>query len=426
MRLFTIEGTGRGVRFASGALVLALAGGLAAACGDDGAEGGDERQSTKSASTPTPTPPKTQLSVPARYDTSRGWETNHSGLYPLPLSKTIAVYQGSETEGRFIVHDIATGKVLWSTAKMTVEEGWVMDGLSVTAGDREYLVITSSGITDEDVVNKGRTVTRLDIFDVNKDSGNVVKPTRHVEVDGRLQARDGGAGILLEHEVGTGEDDFVVVDPASGATETYDPPFDPPASCEECKGGELVGLTPSGPLFHSYSLDLFWQLDGWVSRDVLPGGDSHSVRQADEDHLVTGWPGEAGDVWAVLDSTTATVEAEVECPADAAVPPDEVGELSPNGRYLDFDYVVFDLEQGTGRCFAETEETKAIQFTTVLDDGTAFGWVDLYGDDPKVVEVDITDGSVEESKAEKLPRTEIDGYGIFSDEGTLVVYPRKK
>ncbi|HEY6739784.1 MAG TPA: hypothetical protein VI076_13145 [Actinopolymorphaceae bacterium] len=425
------------------AFVLVLAGGLLAACGGDDSErtgGPANSQSKPTGSTPKAKPP-TQLSVPALYDTSQGWETGFAGNhFVLPRNKAIAIYKGGLVEGRFVVHDVTTGKVLWKSVQVTAEGEMDLSNFSVTVDGKEYLVIASSGVTEDDLVSKGKEVTRLDIFDVSKGSGNSVRPTQHVELDGVGDAEDGGAGILVtyrdSYRLPTGH---VVVDPATGATETYESSFEAPASCGPCHDGELVGLTADGPLVSadSYSGEAaFWQVGGWASSELLPEGAGDVVYQIDEDNLVTFWPGETGDVWAVLDSGTGEIKAEVQCPASTSESLKEWKSVSASGRYLGFGNVVFDLEQGNGRCFVETEEAKAVEFYSVIDDGTAFGFVG--GDeeeDGTLVQVDVAGGNVQESKAAIPPQTEIDGYGIFlgndDDENaravaTGVVYPRKK
>ncbi|MGW3730800.1 hypothetical protein [Streptomyces sp. NPDC000851] len=181
--------------------------GLLTSCG--GGSGSDDSSRGRAA-------PKTQLSVPSLYDTSRGWESDLPGTQlTLPHSEAVAVFQGGRNNGAFTVLDVTSGKTLWESA--TVEGSSQMSPLSVTVKGQDYLVASASGAVGADAVSKGREVTTIDIFPAHG-SGGAVKPARHLELDGEGVVRDGGGGLLVELDDGV----VMTVDPATGATKKYD------------------------------------------------------------------------------------------------------------------------------------------------------------------------------------------------------------
>src|SRR5581483_2423823 len=99
-----------------------------------------------------------------------------------------------------------------------------------------------------------------------------------------------------------------------------------------------------------------------------------------------------------------------------------------NGRYLIRGQTVFDLKQGTGRCYAETTTDKPVQFTGVTDSGIAFAVASPDTGDEQPVQIDVATGKVEPLDTRLVPFADVAGYGLFWDDatGTMVAYPRTR
>lgn len=406
-----------------------LAAGMLTACGggddgDDGRKGGGGilgGPSGKGGGAP-----EAQLAVPALYDTSRGWTSDLRGTqHPLPHTDAVGVFDAEPRQ--FTVLDVTSGDTLWTGAKLQAAgEDMRYESLSATAGGKDYLVAWATGTTDGDVVSKGSEITTIDIFPA-EGSGEAVKPARHVELDGEGVVLDGGGGLMVKNQDG---DVITTVDLASGATEEYDLyDVEPPESeCNLCGVlSEMEGVTAGGPLLWNEGLGsdtALWVPGGWAGSDV-----QEDARLAPslilEDVLVVRWraKGATHVTRAALDSATGEVRAEVQCEPEGGMSgftAEDTPTLSSNGRYLVTGNVVFDMEQGTGHCFEETENDKPVAFTGVSDSGVAFG---LAPETPVVV--DIATGEVKQSKHRVVPFGDYAGHGLFWDDenNTMVVYP---
>ncbi|WP_059011890.1 hypothetical protein [Streptomyces specialis] len=376
------------------------------------------------------------MAVPEGYDTGQGWQSDLAGTrYVLPGTPAVAVFTGEETaEGGFTVLDAADGTPSWTSAPVrAVEEDGTVHSLTVSTGDADHLVAWSTGTSGADAVSRGEEIVSLDIFPATG-SGEAVEPAHHIEIDGSGTVTDGGAAVLV-----TGDDGVAVaVDPATGERTTYDPEtLDVPDGCDDCPvSGEIIGVTEAGPLLvDSYGYSGFWVPGAWSSGTARPENaaeDSAFVDQVTDTALVARWYGKEGSsetVWAVLDGATGETRATVRCPetygANDTPAEDENQAVSADGRYLAYGHRVFDLEEGTGHCFAETENTNPVRFFAVTDDGRAFGLAGTdEGDAP--VELDIASGEFTEMAAgTSLPLAHLPGMGVFTEEtvGTLVAYP---
>ncbi|ARQ69681.1 PQQ-binding-like beta-propeller repeat protein [Streptomyces marincola] len=382
--------------------------------------------------------PATRLTVPAHYDTGRGWELPLAGgEEPMVLRGAGAVATfGAGEHGdapRFTVLDAATGEPRWSSAAVEpVHENAVPEAFPATVNGEEYLIAWSAGAAGADVIDRGEEVVLLDVFAADG-SGNGAQPLRRVEVPGAGTARAGGAALLVEREDGT----VVGVDPATGETTEYGADaLVPPAVCKDCEpGGDIVALTANGPLVAGHSAyDGFWVPGGWASHENVPEGADPaaepSVDWVTDDVLVAAWPRtDGGSVRTVLDAATGERTATAECRASegAANDPDH-SVFSPDGRYLVHGALVFDLREGGGHCFEPTADTNAVEFTAATDAGTAFGVADVRAEGtwsatPTPVQLDIASGEVTETAADAvLPLADLAGAGLFVEGGTLVVY----
>ncbi|MDT0445892.1 hypothetical protein [Streptomyces johnsoniae] len=385
-----------------------------------------------------PAAPVTQLTVPAAYDTGRGWETAlPPGAAPLTLpgSGAVALFdETSGTDGRFTVHDAATGEVLWSSAALEpVGESASLEAFATTVNGEDYLVAWSAGTSGAGVIDRGDELVVLDIFTADG-SGDAVEPLHHVEVPGSGEAAPGGAGLMLELE----EDIVVGVDPATGVTTEYDESaLEPPPTCKDCDpGGDIVALTANGPLVDdSYAYEGFWVPGGWAGEEVAPreaGPDAGaSVTPVGDGLVIAEWSRSDGQtIRSVLDSASGTTAATALCPEpDGSAAGAEHTAMSANGRYLVHGVLVFDLEEGTGHCFEATPDANAVQFSAVTDAGVAFGVAEVMTEDswvgtPTPVQLDIASGEVAETAPEAVfPVADLGGAGLFTaDDETLVAY----
>lgn len=380
------------------------------------------------------TPPQTQLPVPELYDTTRGWESALPGeRMVLPHTQAIAIFGG---ERQFTVLDVTNGETLWSSVPVQPDRDFIGLHTMVASVDGEdYLVTWSSDVVESDAVSRGSEVTTIDIFPAGN-SGDAVEPAHHLELEGDGSVWDGGAGLVVERDDGT----VVSVDLASGTTEDLDlDDMEPPSNvCGNCGVGELIAITPNGPLVTVEPFigeSGFWVPGNWSTSDVKPENASDSepfVALVEENALVAKW---GPNIWTVVDSDTGEVQAQVDCEnhrgSELAVALDAA--LSPNRRYLVRGYTVFDLEQGTGHCFESTTEDLPIYFSEVTDDGIAFGLIapsreldEDGGVSGTPAMVDIADGEVHGTDEHwETPLADIAGFGLFWDDTTqtMVAYP---
>ncbi|MET9251086.1 hypothetical protein [Nonomuraea sp. NPDC003709] len=417
-----------------------VAAGLLTSCG--GGAASDDSGGSHGARTGTGTPsssaspervaPRTQLSVPSLYDTSRGWESDLPGTQiPLPHSGAVAVFrEGGRNNGTFTVLDVTSGQSLWKTE---VKGPGIVSAFSATVNGKDYLVAAASGAKGADVVSKGREVTTIDIFPARA-TGDNVAPAHHLELDGDGAVSDGGSGLLASFD----EDVVMTVDPATGATKTYDlKKMKPPASeCKLCFAStEAVAVTPRGPLLATNTQPRrhYWVPGVWSGGTLTTDSENKLFIAPVEDSLVAQWrdKGAPNDTWAVLDPATGKVRARVDCAPDQRVTADDSkgASLSADGRYLVRSHTAFDLDKGTGHCFEETDQDKPVHLTGVTDTGVAFGIGASTADqaDPRVT-IDLATGQVQLGDYVVAPFGDYSGYGLFWDDSTntMVTYPHAK
>jgi hypothetical protein len=444
-----------------GTLTVALLAACGGESGDDGERPEESSGGGNAASAGPPdsgggsglAAPETQLAVPSLYDTSRGWQTEGVEGLILPHAQAVAepVWGASTAEARIRVRDVTTGQTRWTSEPVdAVSPDEALSLLTLSVGGHDYVVMWSVGVTGGDVVEQGDTVTALDVFPVDG-STTVPEPT-HVELEGEGRVHvSGGLLVSFGGDEGffPGEETHVAVDPVSGEqTPLALEELEPPASCGDCdppdssSDTEIIGMTANGPLLGEHGLfedfDSVWVSGDWSLADIAPDvadpADSTGSLVTDGT-IVAVWPARNDDtqnVWAAVDSTTGEVRATLECPASHTAS-DPMEGLSSNGRYLFHEQVVFDLQEGTGHCFAETEDTNPVHFTAVSDTGYAFGLAGVADDGAggeAPVQLDIATGDVAEISAAEaspvLPVSDIDGYGIFVDDPeyptTTVIY----
>ncbi|MEL5957435.1 hypothetical protein AADR41_22180 [Streptomyces sp. CLV115] len=416
-------------------LLTGTGGGLYWATQDD-SDQGSQMPRTGTRKPPSASPgsatPKTQLSVPSLYDPSRGWESGLPGTQlTLPHSGAVAVFQeGGRNNGTFTVLDVTSGNTLWKTE---VKGPGIMSALSVTEDGKDYLVASASGAAGADVVNKGRNVTTIDIFPARA-TGDNVKPSHHLELDGDGAVASGGGGLLVEFD----DDVVMTVDPATGATKKYDlRKTKPPAGeCRLCfSSTKAVAVTPRGPLLATDTRPYghYWVPGAWSGGSLTTDSENKVFMAPVGNSLVANWhdEGATDDTWAVLDAATGRVRAKVDCAPTKGVTDDDSkgASVSADGRYLVRSHTAFDLEKGTGRCFEETDRDKPVHLTGVTDDGVAFGIGSSTADqaDPRVV-IDLATGQVEASDYVEAPFSDYSGYGLFWDDSTntMIAYPHAK
>ncbi|GGS56454.1 hypothetical protein GCM10010206_18030 [Streptomyces cinerochromogenes] len=363
--------------------------------------------------------PHDRLSVPSVYDTSHGWESDMMGTHLfLPHSKAVAVFQPAANNGDFTVMDAATGATRWTRK---VKGVGMMSALVTTEQGQDYLVATSSGTTGEDAVKKGRDVTTLDIFSAKDADSGAVTLVHHLELPGEGTVTDGGGGLLVRF----GDETIATVDPATGATKSFDlTKMKPPAGeCHLCFAStKALAVTSRGPLLATDEQPKahYWVPGVWSGGALTTDSENKLFMTPVRTALFALWhdDGAARDTLAVLDPATGKVRAKVDCTADAFQRNEDAAKsasLSANGRYLVQDDAAFDLEKGTGRCFGDTAQTKAVDFDGVTDDGTAFGStrpVDGSEERSPVV-VDIATGKVRADRYEVTPFSDFAGYGLF-------------
>jgi hypothetical protein len=417
-----------------------VAAGLLTSCG--GGSGSDDPGAPHGPRTGTATPspstspervtPKTQLSVPSVYDTTRGWESDLPGTQiPLPHSGAVAVFrEGGRNDGTFTVLDVTSGKTLW---KSEVKGFGLVSAFSVTVQGKDYLVASASGAKGADIVSKGREVTTIDIFPARA-AGDNVTPAHHLELDGEGGVSNGGGGLLAHFD----EDVVMTVDPVTGATKTYDlRKMKPPAGeCTLCLGStKAVAVTPRGPLLATNTQPRrhYWVPGAWSGGTLTTDRENKIFIAPVKDSLVAQWrdEGAPNDTWAVLDPATGKIRAKVDCAPDQRVTADDSkgASLSADGRYLVRSHTAFDLDKGTGHCFEETDQDKPVHLTGVTDDGVAFGIGASTADqaDPRVI-IDLATGQVQPGDYIVAPFADYSGYGLFWDDATntMVAYPHAK
>lgn len=381
------------------------------------------------------------LTVPAGYDAGRGWDQElgwvEEGAETAPVavapgSGTVAYVVADQAEMYVQVRRATTGKVLWTSAAWT-PPGSLDDSAgydpaltapasvtAVSAGGREYFVAWAHGLAGRDELHDGKEIVQAEVYAADA-SGNSVAPLHSVDVpvearngtaQGEAVVRDGGAGRALV----SGADGYAAaIDVTSGKVTTYDD-----------KAGSVVGMSEQGPVANA-SGGGFGVSGGWSSADVAPEGaaaeqsagfgadllNGTALTVADGKVVASWTPSGGGNedggeetVRTVHDAATGKVLLRAECrdrtltqtfDNDDTVLGDSVlASASPNGRYLSYGWMLFDLQKGSAVCLAKgvggDEGRKDMLIDSVRDDGTAYGTVP--GSDPRVaVEIPASTGT---------------------------------
>ncbi|MFI1356842.1 hypothetical protein ACH4TV_25160 [Streptomyces sp. NPDC020898] len=400
-----------------------------------------------------------ELTVPAAYDATRGWDqelpwvregSETAPVAVAPASGTVAYVIADQSEMYVQVRRATTGKVLWTSAPWT-PPGSLDDSAgydpaatapasvtAVSAGGREYFVAWAHGLSGKDELHDGKEIVQAEVYAADA-SGNAVAPLRSVDVpvdadrgtaQGDAVVRDGGAGQALV----SWSDGSAAVDVTSGKVTTYD---------EE---STVVGLGERGPVTNS-SGGGFGVPGGWSSTDVAPEGAAAetggfgvdlvngTAQTVADGKVVASWEpaqeanedGSEEIVRTVHDAATGEVLVRAECrdrtltetfDSDDTVLGDSVlTSVSPNGRYLSYGWMLFDLQKGTVVCLAKgaggDEGRKDMMIDSVRDDGTAYGTVP--GSDPRVaVEIPAATGTPEAlPTGTEVPAYTPAGAGVF-------------
>ncbi|MEU2263548.1 hypothetical protein ABZ557_25470 [Streptomyces sp. NPDC019645] len=400
---------------------------LLATCGGGGGHDDDRgdrpKQPAKRASGPA-----TRLTVPAAYDTARGWEIpDASPDHALATRSGLIAYLERVGDDRFRLRTLYTGigRPGWSGEPFSPLAGAENFPrlLTVTKDDRQFFVVWSYGKTGRGSLAPSGPFVSLDVYDA-------VDGTRQrVEVPwtGAPTVSGAGPGIVI----GDGGVRSAVVDPDSGEVSVV-PPKDlrPPRGCATCRQLTAVqGLTTKGLLVRGARE--FWVRDGWFSRNVAPRGADRAngvpVSLA-SGRLLVRWQKAKGtkaattrDLWAVHDAASGKPLVTAECHKPAIEPgtyPQAV--LSPGLRYLVAGNLAFDLEQRTGRCFEEPDGTRPLTLATVTDAGLAYGATDARGPAEALAGggaphvVDLATGVPEPlPPSVRLPAAEASNVGVF-------------
>ncbi|TLQ46375.1 hypothetical protein [Streptomyces marianii] len=400
---------------------------LLATCGGGGGKdehrGGGPKRPQKRASGPV-----TELTVPAAYDTARGWEIpDASPDHALATRSGLIAYLERVQDTRFRLRTLytGTGRPGWSGEPFSPLAGAANFPrlLSVAKADRQFFVVWSYGKTGRGSLTPSGPFVSLDVYDAVDGS------RRRVEVPwtGAPTVSGTGPGILI----GDGGARSAVVDPDSGEVSVVAPEdLRPPKGCTTCRQLTAVqGVTVKGLLVRGARE--FWVRDGWFSRNVAPRGADRvngvPVSLA-SGRLLVRWQKAKGteaattrDLWAVHDAASGKPLVTAECHKPAIEPgtyPQAV--ISPRLRYLAAGNLAFDLEKRTGRCFEEPDGTRPLTLTTVTDAGIAYGATDARGPAEALAGVgaphvvDLASGAPEPlSPSVRLPAAEASGVGVF-------------
>lgn len=372
--------------------------------------------------------PVTRLTVPAAYDTSRGWEV--TGLSPQYViarpSGTIAYLErAGDARYRLRTLDPRTGRPGWAGAPWRpLGDPEVFPGLlAITTDDRQFFVTWSYGRTGDDPLTTAGSLVSLDLYDAADGA------RRRVEVpwaDVPIVTGTGPAVLISD-----GRTRSAVVAPDTGEVSTVPARrLGHPKGCAACRQLTAVrGVTPKGLLVSGARG--FWVPGGWFSRDRAPAGADPATgvpASVTYGHILARWQQRKGaaraathDIWAVHHARTGKPLVKAECRRPAIEPgeyPQAV--VSPGGRYVIAGNLAFDLDARTGRCFEEADGSKPLTLTTVTDAGVAYGASSARsaadalagGGDP--VAVDLATGVPEALAANvRLPAAEVAGVGLF-------------
>ncbi|MFD1661011.1 hypothetical protein ACFSL4_23085 [Streptomyces caeni] len=411
----------------------ALAGALLAGCGSsDGGGTGREGGSGGSAGAA-----PVKLAVPPEYDGARGWDqeidwvSEDADADPVTTDGDTVAYIIRSGNGYVVqARDGATGKVRWTSAPYRTP---VIDPDDVNAvqtprlttvrqGGRTYIVAWAIGEQPGDALTKSKQVTQITIFAADA-SGRSVAPLHRVSVpiDARRNqatVRDGGAGLLITWN--RTEKHSAVVDMPTGTVRQYDNAGALLPHCSNCWNDSVVAVSPKGPVVTGASGGL--DVPGaWSSKDNAPKGLSGEgngtlvgVRGG---MFVAHWRSNDGAdaaVWSAHDLQSGRLLASTAC--DNGTRYDTYSAvMSPNGTYLAFGSVVFDVRSGKALCLAGDTTRRGIEIVALADDGTAYGVTDTETATKPVVELRVSTGSPKALPGGTLaPVATVSGGAVFT------------
>ncbi|MEU6116074.1 hypothetical protein ABZ840_16290 [Streptomyces sp. NPDC047117] len=427
---------------------LVLAGAFITGCTDTGSVAG-KAAGKKKPSSPSAAP-MVEISAPSGYRSTEGWQQKLTWLpensHNVPVAASaetgkVAYLTAVDEAGYAVqVRDATTGAIEWTgkpwappislyedpdSSRYQAGEPELPGVTTVHQGGRDYVVAWAHGVRGKDELTSGKEVVELEIFPVDA-SGKNVAPTHRVSVplkdhDGStsvgadpedLRVQDGGAGLVLTWR---GYSAFSAsVDMASGKVTDYG---NGSKLGTECGTGTcpawVAATTAGGPVAVSEMNGGFGVPKRWNSQDVTPDGAATGHLRSNNHlngdvigtvgtHLVASWTpkGEeqgADRVWSVHDSANGRVQASTTCSSG------DVGALggkdgprsvaSPDGRYVAYGSVVFDLREHKGVCLAGDSQRKGILVSAVRDDGTAYGTVPAADTEGTVAQVRVADGT---------------------------------
>jgi hypothetical protein len=124
---------------------------------------------------------------------------------------------------------------------------------------------------------------------------------------------------------------------------------------------------------------------GWSSKDNAPKGvngeGNGTLAGVHDGMFVAHWnssDGDAAAVWSAHDLQSGRLLASTAC--DNGSHYDKYSPVaSPNGTYLAFGSVVFDVKTGKTLCLAGDNSRRSVEVVALADDGTAYGVTDANG-----------------------------------------------
>ncbi|MEU9983227.1 hypothetical protein [Streptomyces sp. NPDC050856] len=403
--------------------VLATRGGAPDGTAPDGAGAGAAERPVRTGPAPV-----TPLTVPAGYDTGRGWEADGvSAEYAVAEAAGLIAYLERTGEHRYRLRTLHTagGRPGWS-GRPWRPLGGPDDTprlLVVTKEDRQYFVTWSYGRAGGDPLSAADAFVSLDVYDAADGA------RRRVEVPWADVPRvtGTGPGVLITDGRARG----TVVAPDTGEVTAVPPGrLGHPAGCAECRRlTELRAVTSKGLLVSGARG--FWVPGRWFSRGRPPAGAdpaSGVPASVTQGHVLARWQPRKGtaraathDIWAVHDTATGRPLVKAECRRPAIEPGEQPRALvSPGGRYLIAGSLAFDLDARTGRCFEGADGTGPLTLATATDRGVVYGATgargaaDALAGGGSPVAVDLATG-VPRALAPnvRLPAAEVGGTGLF-------------
>lgn len=417
------------------------------------------------------------MTVPSVYDSGKGWQQTVNWVpqkvKTLPFTEApkagVVAYMTAAENGYTVqARDAASGAVRWTSAPWNPpiamgEDGTgqssdsveIPDLVRVTQGGVEYVVAWAHGMEGKDELHKGKEVVQVDVYAATAKGGRV-EPVRSVSVPvqdagNQLQVRDGGDGLLITWGGGITATTYgASVDMSTGHVTQYGDADKLLSQCADmlCYGGDIVAATGKGPVVDVGGT--FALAGGWLSGDVVVDGVEARTRNnswaypvllAPGGNLIAGLPDPSdsdphGHIWSVLDAETGRVRVSLSCSVDRLTPGGDSSApynvvTSPDGRYVVVGPLAFDLQRGTGRCFAGDGDTKGLLLASVSDDGTAYGFTDEDDVDTPAaaVSVSLTTGTTTAlPTGTQIPIYVLPTVGVFvtrEDDGDILISGRR-